>query len=919
MKQQKSVYLLDAYALIYRSYYAFIRTPRINSKGMNTSAAFGFVNIFLDILAKQKAEYVAVAFDTHAPTFRHEMYTDYKANRDAQPEDISIAVPYIRRFLEALNIKTVELPGYEADDIIGTLANKLSAVADSVYMVTPDKDYAQLVRDNIRMIRPQTQNEAWGTAEICEHFGISDPRQVIDLLGLWGDASDNIPGCPGVGEKRAKELLAAYGSIEGIYEHIDELKGKVKENLINAKEQVLLSQKLATIATDAPIELSLDDTQLKEPDRQALQQLFAELEFKNLMPRINAIFSKNEPALGGLFEMAQTQETEAEACEMQTAATTPHEYQLVQTDDEISALAAQLEHATEFCFDTETTGVNAMAADIVGLSVATEPHKAYYIPFGTDYDECKRRLSLLANVFANPAVGKIGQNMKYDILILSHYGISLAGPMFDTMIAHAVLYPGGKHGMDYMSETMLGYTPIHIEELIGKGAKQISMREVDIERVKEYAAEDADITLQLCHALRPMLEENTKLYDLFRNIEMPLMPVLAEMERHGVKLDTEAMDNYSNILREQIIASEQKVKELAGCDFNLSSPKQVGDVLFGQLKIDPSARKTRTGQYATSEDVLQKLSGAHPIVAEILNYRGLVKLLSTYAEALPRLVNPRTNRIHTSFNQTAVVTGRLSSSDPNLQNIPIREANGREIRKAFVAADADHMIIAADYSQVELRLMAHFSNDAHMIEAFRNGEDIHAATAAKIFKVPLSEVTSDMRRKAKTANFGIIYGITAFGLAERLGIPQKEAKEIIEEYFGSFPGVKAYMNRCIEEAKSSGSVTTLFGRHRKLDDINSRNSVVRNVAERNAINAPIQGTAADIIKIAMINIDKALRSNGLKTKMILQVHDELVFDTLRSEADEVKRIVKECMEQACQLSVPLTAEIGEGNNWLEAH
>lgn len=934
-----TAYLLDAYALIYRAYYAFLRSPRINSKGVNTSAIFGFVNTIVDVISKRKPTYIAVAFDRHEPTFRHKLYPEYKAQREAQPEDIRIAVPYIKRFLQAMNITIVDCEGYEADDIIGTLSKQWSNKVDNVFMMTPDKDYAQLVCNNVKMYRPQPSGtaEEWGLKEIQEHFGIDRPKQIIDLLGLWGDASDNIPGCPGVGEKRAKELLATYGSIDEIYNHIDELKGKMKDNFVNNKEQVMLSRKLATIITDAPIMLELEKAELQQPNRTELQQLFAELEFRNVMPRIDAIFNTEPEQLGGLFaatEQTEQNTTEQPSTELQSASTTPHNYIVVQTDDELNALAQKLSTANAICFDTETTSVEAMQADIVGLSFSTEPHTAYYIPFRTtddlfsvgSHNEATRRLKIFAPIFESENIMKIGQNMKYDILILSHYGIEVKGCLTDTMIAHFLLYPNQRHNMDDMAATLLNYKTIEIEELIGKGSQQKNMRDVPLEKIKEYAAEDADITLQLWICLEQKLNANEQLMRLFRNIEMPLMPVLANMERNGVTIDINALNSFSINLKNQIAQTEQHIYQLAGEQFNISSPRQVGEILFEKLKIDTSVKKTKTGQYSTSEDTLQKLSHTHPIVAEILNYRGLLKLLNTYSEALPKLINPRTKRIHTSFNQTVVITGRLSSTNPNLQNIPIRDENGREIRKAFVASDDQHVILAADYSQVELRLMAHFSADENLIAAFNRGEDIHAATAAKIFKVPISEVTKDMRRKAKTANFGIIYGISAFGLAERLDIPRKEAKEIIDGYFENFKGVRTYMDRCIADAQQTGAVTTLFGRRRELDDINSKNSVVRGVAERNAINAPIQGTAADIIKIAMINIDKEIRNRKLKTKMILQVHDELVFDTPLDEIDEVKKIVCTLMQNAAtnnngesMLSVPLIAEIGIGKNWLEAH
>ena len=937
-----TAYLLDAYALIYRAYYAFLRSPRINSQGVNTSAIFGFVNTVVDVLSKRKPDYIAVAFDRHEPTFRHQMFDQYKAQREAQPEDIRVAVPYIKRFLQAMNIAMVDCVGYEADDVIGTLSVQLRSQVDTVFMMTPDKDYAQLVGDNVKMYRPQPNGQAveWGLKEIQEHFGVQRAEQIIDLLGLWGDASDNIPGCPGVGEKRAKELLATYDSIDGIYANISTLKGKLKDNFEANRQQVILSRQLATIVTNAPINVSLEQISLQKPNRTELQQLFAELEFRNVMSRIDALFAPEEATLGGLFANtaeATTAPSEAQPetdVQLQSAQTVTHQYIVAQTNDELQQLAQQLSQATVVCFDTETTSVDAMQADIVGLSFATEPHTAYYIPFRTtddlfstnSHDEATRRLQYFRPIFESETITKVGQNMKYDILVLQHYGVELKGTLCDTMIAHFLLCPGHRHNMDDMAATLLHYRTIEIEELIGKGSQQKNMRDVPLDKIKEYAAEDADITLQLWQHLEKELNKHANLQQLFSNIEMPLMPVLASMERTGVSIDTNALNAFSENLKQQIATTEENIYQLAGTTFNISSPKQVGDILFEKLKIDASARKTKTGQYSTSEETLIKLSHSHPIVAEILNYRGLLKLLNTYSDALPKLINPRTHRIHTSFNQTVVITGRLSSTNPNLQNIPIRDENGREIRKAFVASDSNHVILAADYSQVELRLMAHFSADENLIAAFQRGEDIHAATAAKVFKVPIDEVTKDMRRKAKTANFGIIYGISAFGLAERLDIPRKEAKEIIDGYFESFQGVRQYMDQCIADAKQKGFVSTLFGRQRKLDDINSQNSVVRGVAERNAINAPIQGTAADIIKIAMINIDREIRRRHLQAKMILQVHDELVFDVPKNEVDELKDLVCNLMEHAASdangnnmLKVPLLAEVGIGNNWLEAH
>lgn len=923
-----NLYLLDAYAMIYRAYYAFIRSPRINSKGINTSAVFGFTNTLLELLTKRRPDYIAVAFDSHGPTFRHEMFEDYKANREAQPEDITIAVPYIKELLRAMNIPMIECQGFEADDIIGTLAHRHAHEMEKVFMMTPDKDYAQLVSDNVLMYRLSTTGaEEWDLQRIKEYFGIDHTWQVIDLLGLWGDSSDNIPGCPGIGEKKAKELLGKYESISGIYEHIDEIKGKMKENLINFRQQVELSRQLATININATVDFDLQSAKLKAPNFADLEKLFNELEFKNVMPRVKALFNQ-EPAQMSLFDTPTTDVAPEETPSPETpvifdsAQTIPHEYKCVETTDDIKALTEYLLTHDTVCFDTETTNIDPLRAELVGLSFACEVHKAFYIPMPLNRAETLQRLELLKPVLDNDNILLVGQNMKYDIMVLQNYGLFEnvnAARLFDTMIAHFLLHPSQKHNMDDMAETLLNYKTIHIDSLIGKGKNQISMHLVPIEEVTEYAAEDADITLQLYLKLKECMKESKEITNLFNNIEMPLMPVLAQMERTGVRIDSDALKVFADKLKDEIKQTEDNIYRLAGEKFNIASPKQVGEVLFERLKINPSAKKTRTGQFSTNEETLQKMVNDHPIVKEILYYRGLMKLLNTYAEALPQLVLPSTGHIHTSFNQTVVVTGRLSSSNPNLQNIPIREQSGKEIRKAFVASDDKHVILAADYSQVELRLMAHFSQDPHMLEAFQNDKDVHAATASLIYKVPLEDVTKEMRRNAKTANFGIIYGISTFGLSERLDIPRKEAKELIDGYFASFPGVKEYMDKAIEQTRESGHTTTLHGRRRDLPDINSRNATVRGMAERNAINAPIQGSAADIIKIAMINIDREIKRNNLKSKMILQVHDELVFDTLKEEVEQMKAIIKHEMENAVALSIPLVAEIGIGDNWLDAH
>ncbi len=923
--EKKDLYLLDAYALIFRAYYAFIRNPRINSKGFNTSAVFGFTNSLLEILTKEKPSYIAVIFDPSGPNFRHEEYPEYKANRDATPEDIKLSVPYIKKLIKAFNIPVIVKDGFEADDVIGTLSVKASKQGFTTYMVTPDKDYAQLVRDNVFMYKPRSMGggiDIWGVDQVKEKFSVENPAQVIDILALWGDAADNIPGCPGVGEKRAKDLIKTYGNIPNIYNRIDELKGKQKENMINFREQVELSYRLATIRLDVPVELDEEALKKEKPNMDAINELFDELEFKSLTSRINALYVTN-PVQGDLFGMAApvTEKVieESYTTSHQTIKDIAHHYYLIDNEQKLASLRAELSTKKQFCFDTETTSLQAMEAELVGISFSWKASEAYYVPISSNKKEANALINSFKAIFEDEKNIKIAQNLKYDMLVLKNYGIDVKEPYFDTMVAHHLLYPGMKNGMDFMAETYLNYTPISFESVVGpKGKNQKNMRDIAPENILDYAAEDADITLQLAEKFQNELK-GSDVEKLFNEIEMPLIAVLADMEFHGVTLDDNALKEFAEKLRGQIITLEKKIEELAGRPFNIGSPKQVGEVLFEHLKLDAKAKKTKSGQYSTGEEILQKLKDRHEIIPAILEYRGLMKLLNTYVEALPKLINSKTNRIHTSYSQATVVTGRLSSNNPNLQNIPIRDENGKEIRKAFTATDNEHLFLSADYSQVELRLMAHFSEDKHLIEAFSKGEDIHAATAAKIFKVPLDEVTSDMRRKAKTANFGIIYGISAFGLAERLTIPRKEAKEIIDGYFESFPGVKQFMANCIAKARKDNFVETLYGRKRNLSDINSKNGVVRGMAERNAINAPIQGTAADIIKQAMVNIQKRFNSEKIASKMILQVHDELNFDVLKSEEQQVKAIVKEEMESAIKLLVPLDIDMGLGNNWLQAH
>ncbi len=871
----KNLYLVDAFALIYRAYYAFLRSPRINSKEINTSAIYGFVNTLLHVISTRKPDYLVVAFDMHAPTFRHQMYEQYKANREAQPEDIRISMPYIRRFLEAMNILTVGVEGFEADDIIGTLAKRFSGDCDKIYMLTHDKDYAQLVGSNVYMCRPNSNGSGFedlDEKEVCSHFGISYPEQMIDLLALWGDSSDNIPGCPGIGEKRAKELLATYGSIDGIYENIDQIKGKVRENLSENRRMVDFSKELVTIRTDVPIDINIEQAKIVKPDRTKLQELFKELEFKsNLITRIDAL-SVGEVPLGNLF----AQENTPNSAEIKDFSTVKKTYLTVESDDDFEKLREKIHSSTRFSFVTNQLGVaitvNAQEAFSMGINATS--------------------IEFLREIFGSDKL-KIGQNIKADILTLSKYGVQIKSPMFDTSIAHFLLYPGLKHETTNIAGQLLNY--------------QVE---------KPTTQEIADLTIQIYEVLTEKIDSDEQVRRLFYDVEMPLMPILAQMEIEGMRVDVDAINDYAKVLREDLENCEKHIKELAGVDFNLNSPKQVGEVLFDRLKLDENAKKTSAGQYVTNEETLQKLAH-HEIVAEILKYRGILKLLSSYAEALPKMVD-KENRIHSSFNQTLVITGRLSSSNPNLQNIPTRDEAGRRIREAFIASDGN-ILISADYSQVELRLMAHFSEDEHLINAFRHGEDIHAATAARIFGVDIADVSTDMRRKAKTANFGIIYGISAFGLSERLNIPRREAKEIIEGYFEKFPGIKNYIDTTIERAKKDGYVSTLLGRRRYLENINSRNSVIRSLDERYAINAPIQGTAADIIKIAMINIDRKIKETNLRSKMILQVHDELIFDAPTEEIVVLKDMVKYEMESAFELSVPLVVDIGEGKNWLEAH
>ncbi len=916
--------LIDAYALIYRSYYAFIRNPRVNSKGMNTSAIFGFVNSLDDALRRLTPTHTAIAFDPAGPTFRHEAFPEYKAQREKTPEDIHASEPYIRRLIEARRIPLLEVPRYEADDVIGTIATQAAQEQFDVYMMTPDKDYGQLVTDRIFQFRPRHGGdyETMGTAEVLAKYGLTDVRQVVDLLGLMGDASDNIPGCPGVGEKTAQKLLTEFGSIDRLLESTDQLKGALRTKIETHAEQIRFSKFLATIVTDAPIRFDAAACAVSEPDRDALRELYTELEFRSFLTKLDA--PTDTPASGQQLTFFANEPTamppqSPDEVDTTDATTTPHTYHLVDTEEARRALAEQLNQAEAFAFDTETEGVDALHTRLVGMSFALRAHEAWYVPVPADEEEARTTVAPFAAPLQNTAIRKVGQNIKFDLMVLLKYGIRTDGPLFDTMIAHYLLHPELRHNMDYLSETYLRYRPIAIESLIGpRGKGQRTMREVPVKDVCEYAAEDADVTWQLMEHFRPLLAEHGA-ERLFHDIEMPLVPVLAEMEEAGVTLDTEALRQSSDELNATLRSLEEEIYTLAGMEFNINSSRQVGTVLFEHLRIEEKVKKTKTGLYSTGEEVLEKLRSKHPIVGKLLDYRRVKKLLSTYIDALPERVDPATGKIHTSFNQTVTSTGRLSSSNPNLQNIPVREELGREIRKAFTADDAESVFFSADYSQIELRIMAHFSGDEHMTDAFRHGADIHAATAAKIFGVAPEEVTSDMRRRAKTANFGIIYGISAFGLAERLAIPRAEARELIDGYFASYPRIKAYMDASIRTAAERGYVETLFGRRLFLPDIRSRNAVVRGYAERGAINAPIQGTAADIIKIAMIGIRRRFLEEGLRSRMILQVHDELNFNVRKEELDVVRRIVREEMEGAATLSVPLTVDCGTGRNWLEAH
>ena len=917
------LFLLDAYALIYRAYYAFIKNPRINSKGMNTSAIMGFVNTLNEILTKEQPTHIGVAFD-HGKTFRDEAFPSYKAQREETPEDIRASVPIIKQIIKAMHIPVLQVDGFEADDVIGTLATKAGKAGITTYMLTPDKDYGQLVSDNVFMFRPRHGGgyETMGPSEVCEKYDLSSTSQVIDLLALMGDSADNFPGCPGVGPKTAAKLIAEFGSIDNMLANSSKIKGKLREKVESAVDDIRMSKFLATIRTDVPIDLNLDELKVEEPDFTQLAEIFTELEFKSLLDKFIKK-PQQQPKVANMqldlfAENPTNNAVNAEFSSFESLKTTPHEYKLIETEEDARKLFDFFITKQILCLDTETTSINPIDAELVGLSFSVEEGKAFYVAIPAERKKAERIVNIFKPLYESTKILKIGQNIKYDMEVLMNYGVRLAAPMFDTMLAHYVLQPEQKHNMDILAETLLNYQTIHIDELIGpKGKSQKNMRDISPAGICDYAAEDADITLRLYNVLKPRLKE-ADVEDLFYNIEMPLVPVLAEMEMNGVLLDTNALAETSKVFTDRMTQIEKNIYELAGHQFNIASPKQVGEVLFGEMKIVDKPKKTKTGQYVTSEEVLQQLRSKAPIVDHILEHRGLKKLLGTYVDALPKLINPHTGHIHTSFNQAVTATGRLSSSDPNLQNIPVRGEDGKEIRKCFIP-EPGCLFFSADYSQIELRVMAHLSGDKNMIEAFREGYDIHAATAARIYKEDINDVTRDQRTKAKRANFGIIYGITVFGLAERLEISRDEAKQLIDGYFETFPQVHDYMEKAKQLAREHGYAETFFHRRRYLPDITSHNATVRNFAERNAINAPIQGSAADIIKIAMIRIYERFRREGIKSKMILQVHDELNFSVLPEEKEQVEKIVLEEMQNAYTLQVPLVADSGWGNNWLEAH
>lgn len=921
----QTLYLLDAYALIYRAYYALIRSPRINSKGQNTSAVYGFVNTLNDVLTTEKPDFIGIAFDPAGGTFRHEAYPEYKAQREATPEDIKWAVPVIKDIIRAYNIPILETPGYEADDVIGTLALQGVKAGLEVHMVTPDKDYAQLVRPGIFMRRPghgAAGMEKLGPTEVCEKYGINNTEQVIDLLGLMGDTADNVPGCPGVGEKTAVKLINQFGSIDNLLENTDQLKGAMKKKVEENIEQIKFSKFLVTIKTDVPIQLDLDALRTTDANKDALRPIYENLEFRMFLKKMDGDVTEkqnNVNSWGALFDaQPSVMQEEEKEISFKTINDVPHSYKLIETEEDAKLLCDELLTFDTICLDTETTSIDAIRAKLVGLSFSVKKGEAWYVAVPRETEAAQHMVQIFSSIYENDKILKVGQNLKYDLTVLANYGIQLKTPLFDTMLAHYLVQPELRHNMDYLAEIYLNYQTIHIDTLIGpKGKNQKNMADLAPADICDYACEDADITLQLMEPLKAEMEKN-QLTRVFHEIEMPLMPVLAQMERNGVRLDTEVLSETGEQFRQRMQQLETEIYELAGHPFTITSPRQVGEVLFDELKLNEKAKKTKSGQYSTGEEVLEAIKHKHPIVEKILAHRALKKLISTYIDALPKLIYPATGRIHTSFNQAVTATGRLSSSNPNLQNIPVRGDDGREIRKAFVP-EPGCIFFSADYSQIELRIMAHLSADEHLVNDFRCGRDIHAATASRIFHKPIEEVSRDERRKAKTANFGIIYGISAFGLAERMEVSRTEAKELITNYFDTYPRVKEYMQTSVERARELGYIVTEFGRRRYLPDITSRNAVVRGYAERNAVNAPIQGTAADIIKIAMVRIAQRFEAEGIQSKMILQVHDELNFSVLPEELDHVKNIVIQEMEGAYTMSVPLLADCGEGKNWLEAH
>jgi DNA polymerase-1 len=935
---EKKLFLFDAFALIYRAYFAFAKNPRINSKGQDTSAVLGLVNTLMDVLMKEQPTHWAICFDTSEPTERHIEYKEYKAQREAMPEGISTALPHIFKLMEALNIPVIAKPGFEADDVIGTLAKKAEKEGFTTYMMTPDKDFAQLVSDNIYMYKPPRMGngaEIWGVPQVLKKFEIKRVEQVIDYLGMMGDASDNIPGIPGVGDKTAKKLLGLYDSMEGLYENTHELKGKQREKVEANKELAFLSKKLATINLAVPVEFDADALQRIPMNKEAVKELFLDLEFRRLAERwfgkevtetktsetiteSKSVKKTADTAQIDLFGGNEENQTSIFSSSYDTLETVKPTYKLVETAEDCKALFEKLSVLKSFAFDTETTSLNAIEAEIVGISFSYKAKEAFYVPLSSDENSREKVLTIFKPLLENEHIEKVGQNIKYDLHILANYGITLKGKFFDTMIAHYLLEADMRHNMNVLAETYLNYSPTKIESIIGKGKSALNMRDIPATKVKDYACEDADITWQLKENFKPKLKEQG-LLDLFTTMEMPLVSVLAKMEREGINLDVKGLAIFSKELEESVRQTQTEIFELAGMEFNIASPKQMGEVLFNHLKLDDKAKKTKTGQYSTSEDVLSKLKDKHEIIGKILDFRSMQKLRSTYVDALPVLINPKTKHIHTSFNQAVAATGRLSSNNPNLQNIPIRTEKGKEVRKAFIPRDENHVLIAADYSQVELRLIAEMSGDPVMVEAFQQGLDIHAATASKVFGVPLEEVTREMRSNAKTVNFGIIYGVSAFGLSQQSTLSRKESAEIIKNYFATYPKLKEYMDGNIAYAREHGYVKTIMDRKRRLKDINSQNGVVRRHSERNAINAPVQGSAADVIKLAMIKIQAEIEAQNLQSKMILQVHDELVFDALKSEVPQLKRLIKDAMENVFESTVPLTVDMGEGQTWLEAH